>query len=57
MCSGKLKEAGGQLRLSGASGFVDKTLRLTGVNNLVPFHTTADEAAAAFRSGQQAAHA
>jgi len=57
MCSGKLKETGGQLRLSGASGFVDKTLRLTGVNNLVPFHTTIDEAATAFRGDQHAARA
>jgi len=56
MCSGKLKEIGGQLRVSGASGLVDKTLRLTGVDNIVPFHATADEAAAAFLSGQQAAH-
>jgi anti-sigma B factor antagonist len=56
MCSGKLKAAGGQLRLSGASGIVDQTLRLTGINNIVPFHNTTDEAAAAFRSGQQAAH-
>ena len=57
MCAGKLKEAGGQLRLSGTAGFVDKTLRLTGVNNLIPFHNTVDEAAAAFGSGEQAAHA
>ena len=43
MCSGKLKDAGGQLRLSGASGIVDQTLRMTGIQNLVPFHTTIDE--------------
>jgi anti-sigma B factor antagonist len=55
MCSGKLKDAGGQLRLAGASGIVDKTLRLTAINNIVPFHTTVDEAAAAFPSGRQAA--
>jgi len=57
MCSGKLKEAGGQLRLSGASGVVDHTLRLTAVNNIVPFHATADEAVAAFLGGRQRAHA
>jgi anti-sigma B factor antagonist len=56
MCSGKLKDAGGELRLSGASGIVDQTLRLTGVNKIVPFHNTTDEAAAAFGSGQQAGH-
>jgi anti-sigma B factor antagonist len=50
MCSGKLKQAGGELRLSGTSGIVDETLRLTGINQIVPFHTTTDEAAAAFRS-------
>jgi len=56
MCSGKLKEGGGQLRLAGASGIVNETLRTTGVNHIVPFHATVDEALAAFLSSQQAAH-
>jgi anti-sigma B factor antagonist len=56
MCSGKLRQNGGQLRLSGASGVVDQTLRMTGVDNIVPFHTTTEEAVAAFGNGAQAAH-
>ena len=56
MCSGKLKQSGGQLRLSGATGVVDQTLRMTGVDNIVPFHATAEQAAAAFGDSAQAAH-
>jgi len=56
MCSGKLKKAGGQLRVSGATGLVDQTLRLTGVNNIVPLHATLDDALAAFGPDHQAAH-
>ncbi len=56
MCSGKLKRSGGQLRLSGASGVVDKTLRMTGVDTIVPFHATNEEAVAAFGGSANAAH-
>jgi len=56
MCSGKLKKAGGQLRVSGATGLVDQTLRLTGVNNIVTLHATLDDALAAFGPDHQAAH-
>ncbi len=52
MCSGKLKKIGGQLRLCGCSGVVDETLRMTGVDNIVPFHSNIDEAVAAFGGGQ-----
>ncbi len=56
MCSGKLKQNGGQLRLSGATGVVDQTLRMTGVDTIVPFHTTTAEAVAAFGGSANAAH-
>jgi anti-sigma B factor antagonist len=56
MCSGKLKRNGGQLRLSGATGVVDQTLRMTGVDTIVPFHTTTAEAVAGFGGSANAAH-
>src|SRR6266571_4219341 len=36
MCSGKVKGAGGELRLAAATGVVDQTLKLTRMNLIVP---------------------
>ncbi len=49
MCSGKLKAAGGELRLAGATGVVDQTLKLTRMDVIVPTFATLDEALAAPR--------
>ncbi len=48
MCYAKLKKSGGGLRIAGASGMVEDTLRLTNVHNLIPFFPTAADAAASF---------
>jgi anti-sigma B factor antagonist len=48
MCSEKIKEAGGQLRLAGAKGVVEQTLTLTRMNLIVPTYATVDEAVAGF---------
>lgn len=55
MCAGKLKDAGGHLRLAAASGVVNNTLRLTSIHNLVPMHSTVEEAATALRQARSAA--
>lgn len=52
MCSGKLKKAGGELRVAGAKGVVEEVLKLTHMENIVSLHTTAAEAAAGFTSGR-----
>lgn len=46
MCSGKVKEAGGELRLAGATGVVQQTLKLTRMDAIVPTHATVEEALA-----------
>jgi anti-sigma B factor antagonist len=38
MCSGKMKKAGGQLRVAGARGVVDQVLKLTKVDEIVGLH-------------------
>jgi anti-sigma B factor antagonist len=48
MCSGKLKDAGGALRLAGATGVVDKTLKLMRMNSIVPTFGSVAEATAGF---------
>src|SRR5438046_2850292 len=40
MCSGKIKGAGGELRLAGATGVVDQSLILTRMNMIVPVFAT-----------------
>ena len=54
MCSGKVKAAGGELRLVGARGMVDEVLRRTRVNAIVPFCETCDAATESLRSAFQA---
>ena len=48
MCAGKLKDAGGELRLAGATGVVDKTLKLMRMNTIVPTFASVAEAATGF---------
>ncbi len=47
-CYGKLKHHGAELRVAGASGMVDSTLRMTRVNEVVKFFPTAAAAAEGF---------
>jgi len=53
MSAGKLKAAGGELRLAGASGVVGQTLTLTRMDSIVRTFATVEEAIAA----PNAAHA
>jgi anti-sigma B factor antagonist len=48
MCSGKLKKAGGELRVAGASGLVEEVLKMTHMENIVGMYPTAAAAAAGF---------
>jgi len=48
MCYAKVKKSGGELRIAGANGIVDETLRLTNVQRLIDFCPTVAEAAASF---------
>lgn len=51
MCSGKMKKAGGELRVAGAKGVVEEVLKLTHMESIVNLHTTAADAVAGFTSG------
>lgn len=44
LCAGKVKNAGGELRVAAATGLVDNVLRMTKVDSLVPFFATSDDA-------------
>ena len=48
MCYAKVKKSGGELRIAGANGIVDETLRLTNVQRLIDSCPTVAEAAASF---------
>lgn len=48
MCSGKAREAGGELRIAGAAGVVEQTLKLTRTSTIVPMFATLSEALAGF---------
>jgi anti-sigma B factor antagonist len=48
MSAGQLKEAGGELRVAGASGHVEEVLKMTNVHQIVALHPTALAAAASF---------
>jgi anti-sigma B factor antagonist len=47
-CYGKLKQAGGGLRVAGAQGMVGQTLKLTNVDTLVGTYSSVDAAAQGF---------
>ena len=51
MCSGKMKKAGGELKVAGAKGMVEETLKLTHMEAIVGMHATTAEAVAGFTSG------
>lgn len=55
MCAGKLKDAGGSLRIAGATGMVAHTLQLCRVADIVPMFDNVDAAAASL--GQAAGQA
>jgi anti-sigma B factor antagonist len=48
MSAGKVKKAGGELRVAGAAGHVEQVLKLTHVDQIVGLHPTTDAAAAGF---------
>ena len=50
MCSGKMKKAGGELRVAGAKGVVEEVLKLTHMESIVSLHGTAADAVAGFAS-------
>ena len=44
MCSGKVKQAGGELSVVGAQGIVEQTLKMTRVDQIVTLHATVEAA-------------
>jgi anti-sigma B factor antagonist len=48
VCHAKLKQAGGELRVAGAAGMVEETLRVTNVDRIVRFYATVADAASDF---------
>jgi|SRR5450755_3949404 anti-sigma B factor antagonist len=48
MSSGRLKKAGGELRVAGATSHVEEVLKITNVDRIVLLHTTTAAAAASF---------
>ncbi len=48
MSAGQMKEAGGELRLAGATGHVEEVLKMTNMHQIVGLHPTAVAAAANF---------
>jgi anti-anti-sigma factor len=48
MCSGKVKEAGGELRIAGAQGRVNTVLRITEMSKILGLYTTREEASEGF---------
>jgi anti-sigma B factor antagonist len=47
MCAGKLKKAGGELRVAGAKGIVNEIAHTSNITRVVPFHESTEEAVAA----------
>lgn len=48
MSAGQVKEAGGELRISGAAGHVEQVLKMTSVDKLVTLHPSVNDAALDF---------
>ena len=48
MCFGKLKKSGGTLRVAGAKGYVEDTLKMTRVNEVLQLFPSVEAAAASF---------
>ena len=51
MCAGKLKKAGGELRVAGATGMVEEIAHSSQIAKIVPFHASVAEAAVCFTGG------
>jgi anti-sigma B factor antagonist len=48
LCAGKLRKAGGELRVAGATGIVAEIAHSSQIPRIVPFHTNVEEALASF---------
>jgi anti-sigma B factor antagonist len=48
MSAAQVKNAGGELRLAGATGHIEQVLKLSSIDKLVAFHPTTAEAVAGF---------
>ena len=48
LCAGKLRKAGGELRVAGAKGIVAEIAHSSQIPRIVPFHATVEEAVANF---------
>jgi anti-sigma B factor antagonist len=48
MSAGKVKKAGGELRVAAASAHVEEVLRMTNIDQLVVLHASAENAVAGF---------
>jgi anti-anti-sigma factor len=51
MCAGKVKQAGGELRVAGAQGIVEQTLKMTRVDQIVTLCATVDAASENLATG------
>ena len=49
MCHAKVKKAGGSLRIAGANGMVEETLKMTNIDKIMPFYPSLAEAAQNFQ--------
>jgi anti-sigma B factor antagonist len=54
MCAGKAKQAGGELRVAGAYGIVEQTLKMTSVNQILALYPSVDAAAESWTGGSVA---
>ena len=45
---GKINKAGAKLRIAGATGFVEDTLKITSVDKLIQIYPTTEQAVASF---------
>jgi anti-anti-sigma factor len=54
MCFGKLKKAGGDLRVAGAKGTVAEVLKMTNVDSILPLYPTTEAAIAGVTGGNEA---
>ena len=52
--SGKLKKAGGELRVAGARGMVHDMVYTANIHRIIPFHDTVEQAAAGFSPASKA---
>jgi len=48
VCHGKINKEGGSLRIAGATGNVEDTMKITNVDRILKLYPSVDEAAASF---------